>query len=92
MTKSISEHLHEEIQVILWQLIDEQLKEELELDYLQVFELEIAGQEQIINHRQEVPERERTKVISLRHAEPIKATVWCIDDGEDQMMLYPEDY
>src|SRR5690625_6909990 len=88
MTQSISEHLHEETQVVLWQLIGDQVKEELELDYLQVFDLEIAGQVQQINHRQEVPERERIKVMSLHHAEPIKTTIWCIDDGENQLMLY----
>jgi len=92
ITRSIFEHLYDELKVTLWNLIDVQLNENLELDYLQVFELKIVGQKQQIIHRQEVPERERTYMISLQQAKPIKATVWCLDDGENQMMLYPEDY
>src|SRR5690625_7282941 len=74
ITRSIFEHLYDELKVTLWNLIDVQLNENLELDYLQVFELKIVGQKQQIIHRQEVPERERTYMISLQQAKPIKAT------------------
>src|SRR5699024_3727493 len=92
ITQSISEHLHEETQVVVWQLIGDPVKVDLEIDYIHICDLEIAGQVQQINHQQEVQERERIKVMSLHHAEPIKTTIWCIDDGENQLMLYPEDY
>src|SRR5699024_7475731 len=92
ITRSIFEHLYDELKVTLWNLIDVQLNENVELDYLQVFELKIIGQKQQIIHRQEVPERERTYMISLHQAKPSKATVWCLADGENQMMLDPQDY
>jgi uncharacterized protein YecE (DUF72 family) len=93
MTKSISKELHMEIAIILWQLIDRQNEQEVELDYLQVFELSVSeGNQQAITHRQEIPERSETWLIPLEEAEPITRTVWCIDNDDGQMMLFPEDY
>src|SRR5690625_1866884 len=92
ITRSIFEHLYDELKVTLWNLIDVQLNENLELDYLQVFALKIVGQKQQIIQRQEDHERERTYKISLQQAIPINATVGCLDDGENQMKLYSEDY
>lgn len=72
MTKTVNEEIHTEIQLILWGLIDEQRKQELELDYMQVFELkEQEGRQQII-HRQENPERRREWVYQLQHTTPIE--------------------
>jgi hypothetical protein len=93
MTRTISEELHMEIAIILWQLIDRQKEQEVELDYLQVFELSVsAGNQQGITHRQEIPERSKTWTIPLEDAEPITRTVWCIDNDGGQMMLFPQDY
>lgn len=92
MTRAIAESLHMEVQVLLWNLIDHQRKQGNELDYLQVFELTSNGDKQKILHRQEVPPLERSWLIALRGTQPIDSTVWCIDDGENQMMLYPSDY
>src|SRR5699024_4129482 len=92
ITRSIFEHLYDELKVTLRNLIDIQLNEKIELEYHQMYELKMGGQKQQIIRRQEATERERTYMISLQQAKPIKATVWCLDDGENQMMLYPEDY
>ena len=51
MTIMIDEVIHVEIQKILWDLIDEQRKQDLELDYLQVLELKSEYGKQHIIHR-----------------------------------------
>ncbi len=93
MTRAIYEELHIEIAIILWKLIDRQNEQGVELDYLQVFELYDSKEKQLsITHRQEIPERSETLIISLEEAEPITRTVWCIDNDDGQMMLFPQDY
>lgn len=92
MTKTINETVHGEIQMILWGLIDEQRENDLELDYLQVFELKVQEGKQYIIHRQEVPERKCEWIYQLQYTNPIDQTIWCIDSGSNQTMLYPEDY
>lgn len=93
MTRSVAEELHLEIAIILWQLIDRLKEQEVELDYLQVFELSISLDNQLaITHRQEIAERRETWIIPLEEAAPITRTVWCIDNDDGQMMLFPQDY
>lgn len=92
MTRTIDETVHAEIQMILWSLIDEQVKAGKELDYLQVFELEVTEGRQRIVHRQEVPERKREWIYTLQYTAPIDQTIWCIDSEEYQMMLLPNEY
>lgn len=92
MTRMIAEDVHVEIQKILWDLIDEQRKNDLELDYLQVFELIAMQGKQHVIHRQEVPERSVRRVFKLKYTTPINQTIWCIDSDEYQMMLFPSDY
>ena len=92
MTRMIAEVVHVEIQKILWDLIDEQRKNDLELDYLQVFELTSEHGKQHIIHLQEVPERSVRRVFQLKYTTPINQTIWCIDSDEYQMMLFPSDY
>lgn len=92
MTRAIAEEMHIEIQLLLWHFIDELKRQGLELDYLQVFELSVEDGKQIVVHRQEVPERKQKWSIALENARPITEKVWCIDDGQNQMMLFPSDY
>ncbi len=92
MTRTIDETVHAEIQMILWNLIDEQRNAEKELDYLQVFELKVTDGRQRIVHRQEVPERKREWVYTLQYTNPIDQTIWCMDSEEYQMMLLPNEY
>lgn len=92
MTKAIGETLHLEIQILLWQLIDLEKRKGMKLDYLQIFELESKNDKQEILHRQEVPPRKTQWLIPLDNTAPINKTVWCLDDGENQTMLYPSDY
>lgn len=92
MTRVIDEVLHVEIQNVLWNLIDEQRKRELKLDYLQVFELKSKHGKQHIIHRQEAPERRLKWIFELKHATPIEQAIWCMDSDEYQMMLLASDY
>lgn len=92
MTRAIDETMHAEIQMILWNLIDEQWEAEKELDYLQIFELAEKHGEQHIVRKQEVPERRLKWIFTLKHATPIDKTIWCMDSEDYQMMLLPRDY
>src|SRR5690625_3859218 len=88
MTKTINKTVHSEIQMILWGLIDEQREKDLELDYLQVFELKVQQGKQYIIHRQEVPERKCEWVYQLKHTSPIDQMVWSKGiRNQDQLRL-----
>lgn len=92
MTRAIAEEVPLRIALHLWSLINEQIVKGVELDYIQVFELSANNKKQAIIHRQEIPKRESFWIIPLEDVEPIDRTIWCIDNGENQMMLFPEDY
>lgn len=92
MTRNIADGLHIEIQMIIWNLIEERVNNDEELDYLQVFELTNEKGMQSIIHRQECPMHKQQLLIQLQQTRPVTSTVWCLDNGEYQMMLYPEDY
>lgn len=93
MTKAISEELDLELQVVLWQLYDEINKQRKEqMDYLQVFEIEVCKKTLTITKRQEAPPLQ-TKFIINNKAKGVKnTTVWIIDDEGFQTMLFPKDY
>lgn len=58
-TRFVSKGVHNtfsiELQVKLWRLIDEKLKEKQDMDYLQIFELKVESQILTIKHSQEDP-------------------------------------
>lgn len=91
-TKRIAEELHPEITMNLWNLIYKRRKEGEKLDYLQVFELSIQQGAQVVNHKQEQPSYEEKWVLSLKYTHPVLTKIWCIDDGENQVMMYPSEY
>jgi hypothetical protein len=92
MTKGIAEQLHPELQILLWEMIDARKEKGEEVDYLIVFELTVQEKQQFILQRQEQPPYKHRMLVQLRSAEPITSTIWCMDNGETQSMLYPEDY
>lgn len=75
ITSTINDRLHGELQMILWGLIDEQQKEGLELDYLQVFELKVKDGKQHIIHRQEEPHRKREWIYPLKQTTPVDESI-----------------
>lgn len=96
MTRRIQETISPEIQLVLWSIIDQNLSDGKELDYLQVFSLSIvhAGDVmyQRVRHKQEQPDGQQIyDIAGIR--EPVSAlTVWVIDSGDYCTMLLPEDY
>lgn len=96
ITRGISERLPPEIQIILWRMV-ESLKNEIKLDYLQVFRLETLGSleddslVQVIIHEQEKPQYSRRYYFpDLRIG--VTGKVYIIDDGEHSTMLWAEEY
>lgn len=92
MTRGIAEAIHPEISVFLWYLIDRLEDKGMELDYLQVFELSELNGKQIIIHRQEQPSYKEQSMVQWKDTEPLTSTVWCIDNGDGQIMLFSEEY
>ncbi|MEF3309589.1 DUF960 family protein [Paenibacillus sp. GYB004] len=91
-----NETLPPDIQSILWSIVDRDLAEGRELDYLQVFTLSIVRIEsytyQRIRQKQEKPERKRIHDISGVKVPLSGVTVWIIDSDTYCTMLLPEDY
>ncbi|MBG9545510.1 hypothetical protein ABE29_22990 [Cytobacillus firmus] len=92
MTRGIAEAIHPEMALFLWHLIDRLKEKEMEVDYLQVFELSELNGKQFIIHRQEQPPYKEQLMVQWEETEPLTSTIWCIDNGEGQIMLFPEEY
>lgn len=95
LTPGIKKGVPLEVQLLLWQLIDDS---DWQMDYLQIFELhkDNHANKLIIIHRQEEPEQKRKVSFQLgKYAKELQALpskVWVIDDGDHQTMLLPEEY
>ena len=84
-----------ELQIIMWDLIDELKEKNQQLDYLQVFELKTkydadGKKKQNIRHFQEQPPYE--SVIVLEYEEPLDQKIYVIDDETHSTMLLAEEY
>lgn len=94
-TANLVANVDEEIQRLLWLLLDVFLSEGIEPDYLQVFKLEVVDHEegpmQRILHSQEVPPMEREEGC-FNVTNPYEGTVWIYVDENRQTMLFPEDW
>ena len=94
VTRGINAEVDIRIQIILWDMIDK-LKEQgnIELDYLQVFEIEKINEIIKIEHRQEVHSYLQSYVLNGGDIEintPMK--VFVIDDGKNSTMMLAEEY
>lgn len=94
VTKAVNEELNIEIQVLLWELLDSiAVKRKDKMDYLQVFEIVIDGNNIKIINRQEQPAMKEELAIMEQGSMGIEdIIVWIIDDLEYQTMLFPKDY
>lgn len=89
MTRNIVECIPIEINILLWNLIDEL---QIEKDYLQIFELNPMGEGIVaIIHKQEVPEYESSIYI---HNEVIKENkkIYAIDSVEYSTLMFSYEY
>jgi len=95
MTRGIQEEVGLDLQLFLWSFIDERAKSELEMDYLQFFELTVTSDQgkpvQNITHRQEVPAFSKTHQV-LGISRPLNSKIWVIDDKTATTMLFPSEY
>lgn len=88
VTRGVMESLEIQIQMFLWELIDELI---VEKDYLQVFELRQIGEDRIkIIHRQEVPEYKKEHIIRGQIEKNLK--IFAIDSGEYSTLLKSSEY
>ena len=95
MTKGIQNEIPLELQIILWFLIDDNLKKSLAMDYLQIFTLSPYHKDgtvyQKIIHSQEVPKRQCEKILNV-FEKPISAKIYVIDDVSHSTMLFNHEY
>lgn len=94
-TRSVSEEIPLEIQVLLWRLIDGMKNEHIQVDYLQVFELSIETAMgdvfQKIVHSQEQPPYKNEMLFNVYR--PINTRLWAVDSGDDNgVLMYPSEY
>lgn len=95
ITSGINEEVSIELQSILWNLIDK-LKEsnEIELDYLQVFQLRHITQNdefnQSIIYAQEVPPHKNEYLHKVE--KPINTRIYIIDDSQNSLMMKNSEY
>ena len=92
VTRSVAEDVPITTQLFLWSLIDDQVQKGNTLDYFQKFELKAIEAGQEILHSQEVPQWSQATVMAVPRECCITETIWVIDSGDYQTMLFPEDY
>ncbi|TBL77416.1 DUF960 family protein [Paenibacillus thalictri] len=95
VSRGVNKIVSPELQLTLRALVDEQVRNGLEMDYLQIFDLsigEVHGRKvQKVMHRQEQPVRCKETILpSVR--KPVNMTVWVIDSGDYVTMLLPSEY
>lgn len=93
-TKGIHDALPQSMKLKLFEYVDKQVSSELDMDYLQIFELSVKvinGKPlQCIVHRQEVPTRSVEYICDTDV--PLNLTVWIVDEETHATMLLPEEY
>ena len=92
VTRGIAEEVPITTQVFLWSLIDDQVSCGNQLGYFQKFALKATEKGQKILHSQEEPEWSQVVFLQLAGLIQLNKTIWLIDSGEYQTMLFPEDY
>ena len=93
-TIGIQNEILPEMQIILWNMIDENINKGLQMDYLQIFDLKATHEngelEQKIIHQQEQPRRKNT--VTVNSSNPVYAKIFVIDDISYVTMLLNHEY
>ena len=93
ITRGVENKIPLDLQIFMWQAIEELKNECEEVDYLQVFKIRRSNEELIIEHTQEVPEYKKiytfNKLSSLVE-EDLK--IFIIDENDYNIMLLAEEY
>lgn len=89
MTKGIHNELEQDLQILLWELIENM---DIEKDYLQVFKMRSIDQNSVrIIHKQEIPSYEKEYIIS-ELKETADMNIFVIDSGEYCTMMFAHEY
>ena len=94
VTRGVNDEVDIRLQLMIWSMLDKLKDEEnVELDYLQVFNLRKEGNKIVIKQSQEVPEYSCTYEIELEdiHIDD-EIKLYVIDSGEYSTMLFPSEY
>ena len=93
MTRRIADSIEFDMQVLLWEMIDQLKVDKIEQDYLQVFEIRGVGDGCTIKHSQEVPGYTKTyEFKGIRMQAGLEMTIFVIDSGEYSTMLFADEY
>ncbi len=89
ITREVSDRVPVEIQILMWNLVEEI---EGEKDYLQVFEVIPNGSEFVeITHKQEIPETTSNYIVKNVGIET-EMKLYIIDNGEYSTMMFSHEY
>jgi len=94
LTRGIHVNVPLEIQIVLWRMIDERLKQVSTMDTFQIFKFNIERNQLIIRHIQEQPEHTNThRLINKQSFKALDGkTIYIIDDTTHATMLFAEEY
>ena len=95
MTRAIAETFPDKLKILIWGIIDEDVKEYSDTDYLQVFTFEKIGQN-LFTVKREQEEPPRTTVVYTDYKPEYQSIldrkIFVIDDTDQSTMLYAEEY
>ena len=95
LTRGIASEVPLTIQLLIWQMIDKLRDKRSKVDYLQVFKVKHSDRHIIIEQSSSEPEFKTTFEFHTASVGTEEAgqvyTVWVIDDGEQTLMLFPEE-
>lgn len=93
VSRQANEIIPMEIQVILWNMIDE-LQEKIAVDYLQIFKMSRQDDKNIlIEHKQEIPRYENKLLVQLEDAEITgNIKIYVIDSVAYSTLILAEEY
>lgn len=95
MTRAIAETFPDELRILIWEIIDEDVNEYSDTDYLQVFTFEKIGQN-LFTVKREQEEPPRTTVVYTDYKPEYQSIldrkIFVIDDTDHSTMLYAEEY
>ncbi|MCT4509510.1 MAG: DUF960 domain-containing protein [Tepidibacter sp.] len=90
ITRGVQSKISLELQIIMFQMIEDLKREGIEIDYLQVFRLKKITKNkeviQVIEHTQEVPEYNRK--IEVRIEKPVQEKVFVISSNSENRKEY----
>jgi len=90
VTRGINGSVTYELQLLLWDLIDQL---DVEQDYLQVFKLEDKRGEVKLTHRQEEPDYRKDYILKAKEFSiEMDNKIFVIDDGEYATMMFASEY